>query len=215
MNKKIEKHVQIKTCNYFLLAATTDWTSLYARPDEFELVDDNLLTTLPILPKEWRVSFDLKPTRMENNSTDWNNIFQMHVQGSNWPEVGCKIPEVQFNLENKLAIYSAINCETVSLGYDKMPTPALDTWISIKIIQKQEIDGTYSNKVLIDEVLLYRTDNSHPQMFENVEVFASRSLSSGYSGLVKNLRIDERGTSLQGKTKSESTVEIYFMPSIL
>ena len=197
------KAVQIKTCNYFLLAATTDWTSLYARPDEFELVDDNLLTTLPILPKEWRVSFDLKPTRMENNSTDWNNIFQMHVQGSNWPEVGCKIPEVQFNLENKLAIYSAINCETVNLGSDKMPTPVLDTWTSIKIIQKQEKDdGAYSNKVLIDEELLYRTDNSQPQIFENVEVFASKSLSSGYSGLVKNLKIDGRGTSLQGKTQS-------------
>ena len=126
----------------------------------------------------------------------------MHVQGSSWPEVGCKIPEVQFK-GNKLAIYSAINCETVNLGYEQMPTPALDTWMNIKIIQKQEeTTGAYSNKILIDEELLYRIDNNQPQIFENVEVFASRSLLSGYSGLMKNLKIDGRGTSLQGKTPS-------------
>ena len=74
-----------------------------------------------------------------NGSTDWNNIFQMHVQGSSWPEVGCKIPEVQFNLKNKLEIYSAINCETVNLGYDQLPTLKLDTWMNnIKILQKLE-----------------------------------------------------------------------------
>ena len=137
---------------------------------------------------------------MANNSTDWNNIFQMHVQGSSWPEVGCKIPEVQFK-GNKLAIYSAINCETVNLGFDKMPTLALNTWMNIRIIQKQEeTTGAYSNKILIDEELLYRIDNKQPQIFENVEVFASNSLISGYSGLMKNLKIDGRGTSLQGKT---------------
>ena len=142
----------------------------------------------------------MKPTRMANDSIDWNNIFQMHVEGSNWPEVGCKIPEVQFNLK-KLEIFSAINCETVKLGSDQMPTLQLDTWLNdIKILQKLEPDGSYRTKVLIDGNLLYTTQNAQPQVFENVQVFASRSLSSGNSGRMKNLLIKARGTDLQGKS---------------
>ena len=134
----------------------------------------------------------MKTTRMANDSTDWNNIFQMHVKGSNWPEVGCKIPEVLFNLKNKMAIYGAINCETVNLGSDQMPTLKLDTWMSIKIGQELETDGVYRTKVWIDKQLLYTIENKQPQVFEKVQVFASRSLSSGYSGIVRKLSVEKK-----------------------
>ena len=148
----------------------------------------------------------MKTTRMANDSTDWNNIFQMHVKGSNWPEVGCKIPEVQFNLKNKMAIYGAINCETVNLGSDQMPTLKLDTWMSIKIGQELETDGVYRTKVWIDEQLLYTIKNKQPQVFEKVQVFASRSLPSGYSGSVRKLSIEKKGTDLQGKTQLQPNI---------
>ena len=185
-----------------LLASTTEWTVLYQHQDEFELADKNSLTTLPILPKEWRVSFDLMPTSMASNSTDWNSIFQMHVRGSNWPEVGCKIPEVHFDgkNQNKLKIQSAVNCETVNLGFDKMPMLKQNNWISIKIIQKLESSGIYRTKILIDDTLLYSTENKQPQTFEDVQVYASNSLTSGHSGRMKKLRIT--GRDLQGNIQS-------------
>ena len=150
----------------------------------------------------------MKTTRMANDSTDWNNIFQMHVEGSNWPEVGCKIPEVQFDTanNNKLLIQSAINCETVRLGSNQMPTLKLDTWMSIKIGQELETDGVYRTKVWIDEQLLYTIENKQPQVFEKVQVFASRSLSSGYSGSVRKLSIEKKGTDLQGKTQLQPNI---------
>ena len=186
-----------------LLASTSAWPVLYQHQAEFELADKNLLTTLPILPKEWRVSFDLMPTSMASNSTDWNSIFQMHVRGSNWPEVGCKIPEVHFDgkNQNKLKIQSAVNCETVVLG--KMPTLKQNTWISIKIIQKLESSGIYRTKILIDDTLLYSTENKQPQTFEDVQVYASNSLTSGHSGRMKKLRIT--GRDLQGDIQPGSS----------
>ena len=173
------------------LAAAADWTTLYERESEIKLVAQNLLTTLDVLPKTWSVSFEMKMTEMDaTNSDKWTSIFHMHVQGTNWPEVGCKMPAVELDERdnNKLKIFSAVNGETVFLGQDKMTTPALDNWITIEISQTEEND-IFTLSISIDGAQIYSTENKQPQRFENVEVSASKSLPSGYTGYLRNLLI--------------------------
>ena len=173
------------------LAAAADWTTLYESKSEIKLVNKNLLTTLPVLPKTWSVSFEMKMTEMAaTNSDKWIGIFQMHVQGTNWPEAGCKVPAVDLDKRdnNKLNIFSAVNGETVSLDQDKITTPALDTWMAIEIAQTEE-NEIFTLSISIDGAQIYSTENKQPQLFENVEVSASKSVPSGYTGYLRNLLI--------------------------
>ena len=173
------------------LAPAADWTTLYERESEIKLVAQNLLTTLDVLPKTWSVSFEMKMTEIAaTNSDKWTSIFHMHVQGTNWPEVGCKMPAVELDERdnNKLKIFSAVNGETLFLGQDKMTTPALDNWITIEISQTEEND-IFTLSISIDGAQIYSTQNKQPQRFENVEVSASKSLPSGYTGYLRNLLI--------------------------
>ena len=171
--------------------AAADWTTLYESKSEIKLVTQNLLTTLPVLPKTWSVSFEMKMTEIDaTNSDKWISIFHMHVQETNWPDPGCKMPAVELDERdnNKLKIFSAVNGETVFLGQDKMTTPALDTWITIEISQTEEND-IFTLSISIDGAQIYSTENKQPQIFENVEVSASKSLQPGYSGYLRNLLI--------------------------
>ena len=40
----------------------TEWTTAYSMAGELEIAKDSLLTTLPKLTKQWRVSFEVNPT---------------------------------------------------------------------------------------------------------------------------------------------------------
>ena len=47
----------------------TEWTTAYSMAGELEIAKDSLLTTLPKLTKQWRVSFEVNPTDYENNES--------------------------------------------------------------------------------------------------------------------------------------------------
>ena len=44
------------------------------------MTKNNLLTTLPTLPREWMVEFLFKPTNLDN--PDWTSIFHMTIGGN-------------------------------------------------------------------------------------------------------------------------------------
>ena len=63
-----------------------------------------LIQTIPILPKEFHISFDFMATKWIGG---WTNLFHM-TQGSNCCRFGSRIPGI-FPLNKKLAISFAIN----------------------------------------------------------------------------------------------------------
>ena len=59
---------------------TATWTEAYSQIDQFELSFDNKLTTLPILPVQWKIIFDFMPldvVTFDNPATsgiDWQTV---------------------------------------------------------------------------------------------------------------------------------------------
>ena len=63
------------------------WTILFKREEEFEISMDSKLTTVPTIPKEWRVTFDIKPTDLNQiTSGEWKlqvrDVFSMGAPGA-------------------------------------------------------------------------------------------------------------------------------------
>ena len=55
------------------------WKTAFSLTGEKELAKDNLLTTLPTLTKEWRVSLEVKPTDYDYGS--YANVLHMTIGG--------------------------------------------------------------------------------------------------------------------------------------
>ena len=58
-----------------------DWETAFSLATEHKLKRGSLLTTLPTLTKEWRISFELRPTRYQDNS--YAEIGQIMIGGWN------------------------------------------------------------------------------------------------------------------------------------
>ena len=56
-----------------------DWTSTFSLPSEHLLKRNTLLTTLPYLAKEWRISFEFKPNNY--NYKGYAQIIHMTIAG--------------------------------------------------------------------------------------------------------------------------------------
>ena len=132
---------------------------------------NQLLTTLPILPTEWEVNFQLSANVLPTKRKSYS-IF--HMTNDN----GDKIPSIVFHPLSGLRIYND--------GYDKGfvksfpkvlgnkdPAERTRKRIDIKISQ-ESVDGKLMFSVVIDGVNQFSWETKRPKQFENVNVFAAK-----------------------------------------
>ena len=72
-----------------------EYTGLYLT-EEFTINKDRLRTTLPLLNKEYGLSFELSVVKYGKG---WQNILHL-TTGGNWGQIGDRIPAV-FLLDNR------------------------------------------------------------------------------------------------------------------
>jgi len=150
------------------------WTILFSHRDQLELEEDNLLTTLPILTKEWMIDFRIMATNLDHKN--WTSIIHMKEEGSS-----NRIPAF-FSNSSRVQVCFHVNGnpnyqETIS-GLK------LNKWTHIVISQ-------YGSrfKVVIggrDEI---NVKNTQPIQFENVKVWATPPGSRAQPGYIKDLSI--------------------------
>ena len=182
-------------------AACTSWTTLYSHAEKMELAPKNLLTVLPVRPKEWQVKFELQPSNFDydanclgGNMCDILYMTNLCQHVSKWDCVGSQIPRVMYEKDQNmtLALVTASNGNGNFYGGSwKMSTPAIGAWTTIEMSQELT-DGKYMVKQVIDGSLVHSWENKQPQSFENVSVYAYKAEIS-QAGFIRGLFIQGKG----------------------
>ena len=113
------------------------WSTIFSLVEETEITKSNLLTTLPVLKKEWRVSFEFKANSIKSGLAQ---IFHMTIDGKGigkGSKKGDRTPAVWMQLHNTkgLLIISTVGTKITYL------TPSLyqhqdSGWI-LKLVKKK------------------------------------------------------------------------------
>ena len=165
------------------------WKTAYYLEAEHKITRNKLLATIPLLKKEWKVSFDFKA----NNFKGLQQILLMTVGGKGagrGAKHGDRTPAIWTHPSKGFLISSSVGGKPSFSKYLK-PIPSPGEWVNIEVVQQLEAnDMIYSIHIKGDRV--FSTRNSNPLAFENVKIFASSSWYSPVSGFIKNLLIQNK-----------------------
>ena len=165
------------------------WITAYSLREESQIRKDNLLATIPLLKKEWKVSFDFKA----NNFVGVSQLLQMTIGGKgvgSGAKYGDRTPAIWTHSSKGFLISSAVGGRYSYAKYFKA-LPEAGEWINIEVGQElKESETIYSISIGGKKVFSIR--NSKPSAFENVQVFTSSSWYSPVSGFIKNLLIQNK-----------------------
>ena len=138
------------------------------------------MTTLTLLPKQYEISFDFKPTKWIGG---WTNILHFTIKGNvGW---GGRIPAL-FPLNGKVAIANAISGN--GNFYFWSPKLALNKWVHFRLTQRLE-GNKYVYRVYMDKKLLKEVVNTKAQDFKQVDVWVGDNWYNAQPGSIKNLYI--------------------------
>ena len=166
------------------------WTTLFSHPDQLTLTKSNLLTTLPVLPREWKVDFMFMPT-LVTNTEDYKSILHLtDKEEKNTASYGGRVPALWLHDNGALHIECAQN-NTGTFWDFSVPNPPVGKWTQITITQEILSEKSWY-RVFIDRVERYKTRNAQDREFSDVRVFASNPWHSAQPGYIKNLSIKEK-----------------------
>merc|ERR1711974_300737 len=148
-------------------------------------------TTIPTLKKEWRVSFEFKPTSLKEIS----QVLHMTTGGKGYgpgSKYGDRTPAVWISPQRGFFVSSAVGGKHSYGAYTgRKNLPSIGDWIKVEV--GQELEGprvVYS--IAIDGKKVFSMANSLPSEFANVKVFASSNWYAPQSGFIRNLLIENK-----------------------
>ena len=155
---------------------------MYKLPGEHHLEQNILLTSLPTLGKQWRLTFDLLPS--EYISKGWANCLHLLGKGQNAGERGLLL---SFKGEG---IFVRTSHNTGRLPSHHLPI--IDQWTTIVIDQVQK-DGKHLFSVSIGDKEVFNAETAKPEKLVDVKVFASDPKFLAQPGSIRNLVIEMGG----------------------
>ena len=147
---------------------------------------DTLLTTLPILAEEWRVSFEIKPTNYNYNG--FAQILQITTGGKSG-KIGDRTPALWIHKTKGVYIATTLNGKPNEGIYFKTKKPSLNEWTSVEISQVLE-GSKYIFSLIIGGETLWSVENTKPRRFYSVKVFASSSWYTTQAGSIRQFKIE-------------------------
>ena len=165
------------------------WSTAYSLREESQITRDNLLATIPLLKKEWKVSFDFKANKFAGLS----QLFHMTVGGKGTgkgAKYGDRTPAIWTHSSKGFLVSSAVGGKPSLSKYFKA-LPSTGEWINIEV--SQQLEGSqmiYS--IFIGGKKVFSARNTQPSEFQNVHVFASSRWYQPVSGFIKNLLIQNK-----------------------
>ena len=165
------------------------WSTVYSLKEEHLIGRNQLLTTIPLLKKEWRVSFLFKADEFEGLA----QVLHLTTGGKGsggGAKYGDRTPAIWVHPTKGFLISSAVGGK---ISYSKYlgALPSTGKWTIIEISQEMVANAMiYSVTIGGNEV--FSTENTEASDFENVQVFASSTWYSPVNGLIKNLLIENK-----------------------
>jgi len=159
------------------LPLTEPWSTAYSHDAQIALRRDNKLTTFPLLPLQWRVTFDFMPRNVDmavwNNAHNgpWSNVLYITADSCGGIHK-CRVPNVLFNPEMgvKVILYDKGEFEQHEF-HDPSILPHFE-WTKIEISQEIECDQII-HQVTINGVEKYRKEVEGARRIRNLKVYAS------------------------------------------
>ena len=147
---------------------------------------NTLLTTLPTLTKEWRVSFEFNPKNFNYNG--YAQILQMTIGGKGG-KVGDRTPALWIHKSKGVYIVTTLNGKA-NVGKffptNKLP---IGKWSALEISQTKR--GTiYMFSFLINGETVWTQENTKPKQFSDVHVFASSGWYVAQAGFIRGFKIE-------------------------
>ena len=153
-----------------------------------------LLATLGGMRKEYSVSFMVLPTKL---ITTWGSILHLTIGGDN-AVYGDRIPVVFFRIAphlGRLYVSSAVNGKKSYAYSSAAPYHKANVWINIKVKQFKS-GGDYRYQIFLDEKKVVDVVNNDPRDFKNVKVYAGNPWDDTQPGIIRNLVIKGRRSSI-------------------
>ena len=194
------------------------WVTAYSLNKEHKIEKGDLLTTIPVLTKEWKLSFELKAKEIEEG---FQQVLHMTTGGKgagSGAKYGDRTPAIWRHSSRGFLISSAVNGKPSFSNYIKPPSWwYYQLWVKIEVGQEL-VDSEMIYYISIDGIDAhpgsgrrrgrggrrgrrgrgrrlsadYSAKNSAPSEFRDVKVYASSPWYNPMNGYIRNLVIKNK-----------------------
>ena len=165
-----------------------DWSPSFSLPNEHLLAKNALLSTLPTLDKEWRLTFEINPTSY--NYRSYAQIIQLTIGGKS-SAVGDRTPSLWFHRTRGVYLATNLDGKASAGKFFRNKLPQIGQWTRFEI--KQERRGsTFFFSLLIGDQELWSVQNTKPQEFQQVKVYAGSPWYVAQAGSLRGLQIEQK-----------------------
>ena len=177
------------------------WESAYVQQGTHSLKKKSLVATIPVLEKEWRMSFEVQVQKIKGAG----NILHMTTGGKG---VGVRnsIPSISLHPKRGFWVSFRVNGQTMEKQFLKSAPTFGQNWYEIQIIQVLE-DSNYVFGIFINSKNVLSMENSEPESYENINVYMTSPWYKAQRGKVRGLRIENRKP--EEKTPETSMLDFY------
>ena len=164
------------------------WKTAFSRTREHELSQNRLLTTLPRMTKEWKVSLEVNPT--DYTFTGYANVLHLTIGGKGLgssAKEGDRIPAIWIHKTRGVMISSALNRKASYTKTFKM-IPPVEEWTKIEVSQKL-VESKYIYNISIGKKNVLNVENKKPVELPDVKVFAGSPWYTARMGFLRNLEL--------------------------
>ena len=166
-------------------AQDREWTTAFSLEGEHEIAKNTLLTTIPSMTKEWKVTFDVNPTDYRFKS--YASVLHLTIGGKGTgssAKVGDRIPAIWFHKTKGVLVSTALDGKA---SYNKFvkPLPSVGAWTRIEVRQ-----SLHMFSITIGNEEVFTKPNTKPMELSDVKVFAGNPWSSSQKGSLRNLKIE-------------------------
>ena len=186
------------------VASSLDWSTAFSLQDEHKLARDSLLTTLPKMTKEWKVSLEVNPT--DYSFGGYASVLHMSIGGKgvgSSAKEGDRIPAIWIHKTRGVVVSTSINGRAAYTKTFKTLPPAGE-WTKIEVSQSL-IGSEYIYSITIADENVFTMQNTKPVELSNVKVFAGSPWYTARKGSLRNLEIEIKDPSLGGCVKAGKT----------
>ena len=149
------------------------------------LKKNTLLTTLPTLTKEWRVSFEFMATSYTNTLAQ---VLQLTIGGKSG-NIGDRTPALWIHKTKGVYVVTTLNGNANVGKYIRKKKPPLRKWTAVEISQAKK-GSKYMFSLMIKGSTIWSVENKDPQQFSDVQVFASSPWNVAQAGSIRGFKIE-------------------------
>lgn len=150
--------------------------------EEFEL-NSTLITSIPMIGKEWKINYELKPTTFSKNFNNDSATSSLYVSTG---EDNKTLTAIYFHPSYGMKIEYEVNGHTFLKTVRSQIIPKIDAWTNIEIYQ-EKLGGKYMLNIGINGINIVSVESKFPRELTNVQVFSGDPRRLAQAGFFREL----------------------------